>query len=552
MNFDAMISKIDAFDRSEPCFTTSMLLALDEAACLNQAAETLFDSIDVAASLILRQDGGTLDSMPDLMQLLRAVCRKDLALGLGYVLTTFMAATNIWVAGSASQRQQLASMLRTGEKIAIAYHELEHGNDMANNALSAQRVTGGYLLNGCKSVINNIDRAGCIVLQARTSDTAGSKAHSLFLIDKSTLEPSQFDIMPRFHTQGVRSCQLAGICFKDCFISEECLLGEEGNGFGYALRAFQITRSLLPGISLGSIDSALDLTIRYTSQRQLYGASVLDIPHARATIAESWLDYYLADSLCHAAASGLHWIPEEMSVLSSLCKFSVPQRMRTVIKRLALVLGSRYYLREGEVALFEKIVRDYPVVSLGHASSLSCQAAIVPQLPQIFRKFGQLTLEQAAVASRLFGDDALPQLEPARLRLSAAGKDLLFNSVLHWPQVLESMHADGRLNLDDYRRLSELVTTLHRECIQLCAGNVNPDSAAAFASVQRYALLVGAMAAIGRWCGDHDSALAGEPGILIASLDLSLHRLHGEPYHLVTEVEDRIISHLVMRQITAS
>ncbi|WAT06681.1 hypothetical protein O1V64_12430 [Rouxiella badensis] len=57
------------------------------------------------------------------MRLLRTLCERDLGLGLGYILTTFMAATNVWVAGSSEQKAQCNALLAAGKKISIAYHE---------------------------------------------------------------------------------------------------------------------------------------------------------------------------------------------------------------------------------------------------------------------------------------------------------------------------------------------------------------------------------------------------------------------------------------------
>jgi len=39
---------------------------------------------------------------------LRAVCAKDMSFGLGYILTTFMAATNLWIAGNPIQRDMFS------------------------------------------------------------------------------------------------------------------------------------------------------------------------------------------------------------------------------------------------------------------------------------------------------------------------------------------------------------------------------------------------------------------------------------------------------------
>lgn len=529
---------------TSPSLRPAVILALDEAAQTNYPAEAALDALGMMSALATDENGLPVALMPELMALLRTLSQRDLALGLGYILTTFMAATNVWVAGSAEQKQQCNDLLADGKKISIAYHELDHGNDFGSNQLTAEPVPGGYLLNGRKQVINNIGRAGALVLQARTGGDQGMRTHSLMLIDFADLDAAHYKILPRFTTQGVRGCQIAGIEFSNCFVADSCLLGKDGMAFSYALTAFQITRALLPGVSLGTIDSALTIATRYCSQRQLYGADLLALPHVRGELSHAWLEYSLCDNLCYAVARGLHVVPAEMSVLGSLCKAQVPLRMRAVLKKLALVLGSRYYLREGEAALFEKIVRDYPVVSLGHASSLTCQAALAPQLPLIFKRFEQPRDDLQQSLQQLFSTNVLPPFSPRALKLTSAGKDLLFQSIHYWPQHITSLISAGSLTTTEGFGILQRLTRLHTHCTQLCQQSFAADSLQAFDAVQHYAWLQCAMATLGRWCFDPQSPFAGQVHYLTSCLDFVFAQLTQRAFFFDEETENAIISYL--------
>lgn len=537
---------------TSPSLHPAVILALDESAELNTAAENALDAIGIPSLLATDDRGQPAITMPELMTLLRTLCKSDLALGLGYILTTFMAVTNVWAAGSDEHKAQCNAMLAASKKIAVAYHELEHGNDFGNNELTATPVPGGYLLTGGKQVINNIGRAGGIVLQVRTSPGPGMRSHSLLLIDTDLLDVENYRILPRFNTQGVRSCQIAGVEFTQCFVPDSCLLGREGYAFSYALTAFQVTRALLPGISLGSIERAFAITAGYAAHRRLYGDNLLALPHVRAELSLAWFDYALGDNLSHIAARGLHVVPAEMSVLGSLCKAQVPLRMRVVLKKLAQILGSRYYLREGEAALFEKIVRDYPVVSLGHASSFACQASLIPQLPLIFQRFSKPRDDLQQSLLQLFSPQAKSPFSTADLKLTSSGKDLLLHSIYYWPTHIATLIETQSLGKAEGELLLQRLALLHSHCINLCETTFEADSHQAFEIVQHYAWLQTALATVGRWCLETASPFAGDVNYLVACLDFVFSQITRTPFYIEPSVEGRIIDYLQTRNASQS
>src|SRR4030095_3393033 len=98
------------------------------------------------------------------------VFRRDAALGLGYGVTSLMAAVNVWTAGSARQQEAMGALLLGGGRAAVAFHELGHGNDLLGNDFRADQMGEKLVLTGSKHVINNVDRAGALVLFARAAD----------------------------------------------------------------------------------------------------------------------------------------------------------------------------------------------------------------------------------------------------------------------------------------------------------------------------------------------------------------------------------------------
>ncbi len=56
---------------------------------------------------------------------------------------------------------------------------------------------------------------------ARTAIEGGNRGLSLFMVDKSELNPSQYYNLPKIKTHGIRAADMSGIGFSDCFIPKE-------------------------------------------------------------------------------------------------------------------------------------------------------------------------------------------------------------------------------------------------------------------------------------------------------------------------------------------
>lgn len=497
------------------------LLEADERAELSEPGERALDELVLNADFVPREHGGRLERIDTLVRVMRQVFRRDIALGLGYGVTSFMAAVNVWSSGTAEQRRRLADLLLDGQKVSVAYHELAHGNDFVRNEFQARPADGGYLLNGAKQVINNADRAAAWVLFSRTSPAPGSRSHSVVLAERADLDQDRFRVLPRYSAVGVRGCHLSGLEFVDCPVPPSALVGEEGKGVELALRAFQMTRSAVPGMAIGATDTALRTVVGFALGRQLYRKSVMEIPHARSTLATTFLDLLICDSLSLAATRAVHVLPEETSVYAAAVKYLVPKMLTDAMYDLSIVLGARFYVREGEYGIFQKHVRDLPVLSLGHAGSAACQATIIPQLSRLARRSWFSDDPAPGTLFRLRED--LPGIPFERLTL-ASGHDGLSASLVAAVDQLPSGSPEERAAhgitlrfMDELRQLQERSLNLAPQDRTALA------SPAAFALADRYAVLLAAASVIGVWQQAQDGAdpFLADPAWLAAAL----HRL---------------------------
>ncbi|MFE1834085.1 acyl-CoA dehydrogenase [Streptomyces sviceus] len=484
-------------DPANPTGATAVLAA-DESAETLAAGESLLHTYGLNAEFVPPESGGRLERADHLSEVMRSLYRRDPALGLGYGASSLIAAVTLWTAGDERQTEHAAGMLLDGRRIAIAFHELAHGNDMAGTEFAAHTAPdGGLRLSGHKEVVTNIARADAMVVLARTDPRPGPRSHSLVLVDRASADPAHLTDLPRFNTVGMRGVQLGGLRFDELPVPATAVLGPVGSGLETALKALQITRTVLPAMATGSLDTGLRIAVDHLTGRRLYGGPATALPHVRSVLAGVFADLLRAEALSAVGARALHLWPGAASVYASVVKFEVSRLLLEAMNRLAELLGAHFYLREGPTALFQKLLRDLAPVGFGHIARAACQMSLLPQLPLLARRSWERPGTE--VDSGLFAlDRALPPLRYDRLTLHAAGRDPIAGSLLALPDApWTPEHADLRSTVTaDCAELAELASV----CRQLSPVDLGVDARPEhYDLVTRYVRLLSRTACVQVW-----------------------------------------------------
>jgi alkylation response protein AidB-like acyl-CoA dehydrogenase len=396
------------------------ILAADERAEMLPAGEDALHEYGLNAEFVPVALGGRLDRLDHLVEVMRSVYRRDPALGLGYGASSLIAGVLLWTAASPEQAAFASRTLLDGRRIAVAFHELAHGNDMAGAELAATPAPDGWLLSGRKEVVTNIQRADAIVVFARTGGKPGPRGHSLMLVDRTATGRTRTTDLPRFATTGLRGVQLGGLLFDDLPVPHSAVLGPVGSGLETALRALQVTRTVLPAMATGVLDTGLRIALTHLSGRRLYGGAAIDLPHVRSVLTGVFTDLLRAEAVAAVGTRALHVLPGPAGVYSSAVKFAVSKLLLDAMDRLAELLGAHFYLREGATALFQKLLRDLAPVGFGHIARAACQMSLLPQLPLLARR----SWRTAAAPEEVFTlHEDLPPLRFDQLALHAGGRD---------------------------------------------------------------------------------------------------------------------------------
>ena len=159
--------------------------------------------------------------------------------------------------GSEDLRRRYLPRLTTMELIAsYALTEPGSGSDAAAMKTSARKDGDGYVLNGSKAFISGAGTSDIYLVMAR-SGGPGAKGISAFVVEKGTPGLS-FGAAER--KMGWNSQPTAQVNFDDCCIPEANRIGEEGEGFKFAMAGLDGGRINIASCSLGGASFALDTT----------------------------------------------------------------------------------------------------------------------------------------------------------------------------------------------------------------------------------------------------------------------------------------------------
>jgi acyl-CoA dehydrogenase len=128
----------------------------------------------------------------------------------------------IWRFGSEDQKQRYLVPAIRGELIgALAITEPGAGSDVAAISTRAERVDGGWVVNGEKAYITNGVRAHFIVTAVKTTAAGGHHGISFLIVDRGEGVRSS-----KLEKLGWHASDTAIVSFQDVLVPKENLLGE--------------------------------------------------------------------------------------------------------------------------------------------------------------------------------------------------------------------------------------------------------------------------------------------------------------------------------------
>lgn len=352
-------------------------LERDETQTFSQVLWKKCADFGIQSLSVTKEYGGKLEEV-DFMRAMLAMqglgygCHEN---GLPFALNAQMwtVQTPILHFGNDAQKEKYLVPMAKGEMIgAHGLTEPNAGSDIFSMQLRAEKVNGGYLLNGKKHLITLAPICDMVLLFASTNPKLGRWGVSAFLVDKGT---AGFHCSNKKSKMGMRSTPIGNLDFYNCFIPSENLLGSEGLGFSILNHSLEYDRCCILASQLGAMERQLEATIDYAKKRKQFDQPIGKFQSVSNRIADMQLRLETSKLLLYKTA----WLKkngDSAMLEAALLKLQLSEAFIASSMDAMRTFGGSSYLAENGI---ERDLRD-AVGGVLYAGTSDIQRNIISKL----------------------------------------------------------------------------------------------------------------------------------------------------------------------------
>ncbi|HCG7080163.1 TPA: acyl-CoA dehydrogenase family protein [Vibrio parahaemolyticus] len=278
--------------------------------------------------------------------------------------TAFMTIHNMvsWMVASFATedvRAKYCPKLVTGEWLgSYCLTEPNAGSDAASLTTTASKKGNTYVLNGGKAFISGAGETDVLVVMARTGE-AGAKGVSAFVV------PAQADGISYGRKEpkmGWNSQPTRAVTFENVVIPASHLLGEEGQGFIFAMKGLDGGRINIATCSVGTAQQALNQATQYMLERKQFGKSLAQFQALQFKLADMATELVAARQLVRYAASKLDRGDPDATTYCAMAKRFATDVGFQICDQALQIYGGYGYIKEYPMERYFRDVRVHQIL----------------------------------------------------------------------------------------------------------------------------------------------------------------------------------------------
>jgi isovaleryl-CoA dehydrogenase len=285
------------------------------------------------------------------------IARASASVGLSYGAHSNLCVNQIRRWANPEQKAKYLPKLISGEHVgSLAMSEAGAGSDVVSMKLRAEKVDGGYRLNGTKFWITNAHHADTLVVYAKTGE--GSRGITTFIIEK---DMEGFSLGQKLDKMGMRGSPTGELVFNDCFVPDENVMGPVNGGVGVLMSGLDYERTVLAGIQLGIMQACLDVVLPYVRERKQFGQPIGGFQLMQAKIADMYVALNSARAYVYAVARACDAGKTTRFDAAGAILLASENAVKTSLEAIQ-ALGGAGYTKDWPV---ERFMRDAKLLDIG-------------------------------------------------------------------------------------------------------------------------------------------------------------------------------------------
>jgi alkylation response protein AidB-like acyl-CoA dehydrogenase len=306
--------------------------------------------------------GSGLDTLSYVMAI-EEISRVDASVGVIMSVNNSLVCYGINRFGTQEQKEKFLKPLASGKKLgAFALSEPEAGSDASNQRTHAVKDGEYYLLNGTKNWITNGSTADYVLVMAATDRSKGPKGITTFLVEKGT---PGFNVAKKEKKLGIRSSDTVSLSFEECRVPVANRIGQEGEGFTFAMKTLEGGRIGIAAQALGIAQGSLDAALKYSKERKAFEKPIAEFQAIQFKLADMATNIEAARMVTYKAAA-LKDADQPFGKEASMAKLLASKVAVNAALESIQIHGGYGYVRE---YLVERYLRDSKVTEIYEGTS---------------------------------------------------------------------------------------------------------------------------------------------------------------------------------------
>jgi alkylation response protein AidB-like acyl-CoA dehydrogenase len=268
--------------------------------------------------------------------------------------------------GTAEQKERFLRPMARGEWIgAFALSEPEAGSDASSLTCKAERVGDDWVLTGTKSWVTTGNHADVIIVIARSTPLTGthkSRGISAFIV---TPDLPGFHVGKKENKMGLRASPTVQLNLDGMRVPGGNLLGEEGQGFVYAMKSLDHGRLGIAAQAVGIARAALEHSLDYAAQRVQFGKPISEFQAIQFKLADMGARIASTRALLHATAAAKDR-GESTTLYGSMSKLLASETAMWATQQAVQIFGGYGYVTDYPV---ERLFRDAKITEIYEGTS---------------------------------------------------------------------------------------------------------------------------------------------------------------------------------------